>query len=251
MLRTVLAATAASTLHSARLSGGRTVDVTERIRADTTWLVPDGRHEVRALVIDYGEVLCHAADPGELAEMAKEVGADSTRFAEAYWEHREAYDRGKLDGPAYWRRVGETIGIPVDDVRVGELVLRDIALWTRLDDEMLAWANAVAGTGVPVGLLSNMVREIGDHLRDELRLFERFTSVTYSYEVGLAKPDPEIYHCALQSLGTTPGEALFVDDRAVNVEAARSVGMHVHHFRSREGLVADVDARYALASAVR
>lgn len=214
-------------------------------------MVPGGRQEIRALVIDYGEVLCHAADPAALADMGRHVGAEPTRFAEAYWQHREAYDRGAFDGPVYWRRVAETVGVPVDDSRVDELVARDIALWTRLDDGMLAWANAVAETGVPVGLLSNMVREIGAHLRDELRLFDRFTSVTYSYEVGLAKPDPEIYHRALESLGSTPTETLFVDDRPVNVEAARSVGMHAHRFLSREGLVADVDARYALALARR
>jgi putative hydrolase of the HAD superfamily len=209
------------------------------------------RHEIRALVIDYGEVLCHAADPAALERMAQQVGAEPARFAEAYWRHREPYDRGAFDGPVYWRLVGESVGIPVRDGLVDELVARDIDLWTRLDDEMVAWANGIAESGVRVGLLSNMVREIGAHLRDELRLFERFTSVTYSYEARLAKPDPEIYHRALESLGTRPEAALFVDDRPVNVEAAHGVGMHAHHFRSREELVADVDARYALVSSAR
>jgi putative hydrolase of the HAD superfamily len=201
---------------------------------------------IRALVLDYGEVLCHAADPAALAEMARTAGIEPTSFADAYWRHREAYDRGALDGDSYWRLVGDTVGVNVDRELTAQLVERDIGLWTRLDDRMLAWANAVAEQGVPVGLLSNMVQEIGAYLRDTLQLFERFASVTYSYELRLAKPDPDIYLYALERLGVAPADALFVDDRAVNVEAAHAVGMHTHHFRGHDLLVADIESRYAL-----
>lgn len=197
-------------------------------------------------MIDYGEVLCHAADPAGLTEMARVAGADPGRFAAAYWQHREPYDRGALDGPAYWRLVGETVGFAVDSRLTALLVEGDIGIWTRLDDEMLAWADGVAGAGVRVGLLSNMVREIGIHLRDTLGLFQRFASVTYSYELLLAKPDREIYEHALESLGVLARDTLFVDDRLPNVEAARALGMHAHHFRGQAGLLEEIDARYAL-----
>ena len=197
-------------------------------------------------MIDYGEVLCHAADPAGLAEMARVAGADPDRFAAGYWEHRAPYDRGTVDGPEYWRRVAETVGFAVDDGLAALLVEGDIGIWTRLDDEMLAWADGVAAAGVLVGLLSNMVREIGIHLRDTLGLFERFTSVTYSYELLLAKPDREIYEHALASLGVPAQDALFVDDRLPNVEAARAIGMHAHHFRGQAGLLEEIDARYVL-----
>jgi len=196
--------------------------------------------------VDYGEVLCHAADPAGLVEMARAAHADPAPFTDAYWSHRPGYDRGELDGPSFWRLVGETVGVAVGDELTTQLVERDIELWTRLDDRMLAWANGVADRGVPTGLLSNMVREIGVHLRDTLRLFEGFTSVTYSYELGLVKPDPDIYLEALASLGAAPEEALFVDDREVNIDAAHAVGMHVHHFRGHEGLVAEIARRYVL-----
>jgi putative hydrolase of the HAD superfamily len=208
--------------------------------------VPVRRHEIRALVVDYGEVLCHAADPAGLAAMASVVDVEPARFIDAYWQHREAYDRGLLDGAAYWRLVGDGLDIELDDALATELVAADILLWTRFDPEMLAWVDAVVDSGVPVGLLSNMVREIGIHLRDELRLFERFASVTYSYEELLAKPDPAIYERALEGLGVAAEDSLFVDDRAVNVEAARDVGMHAHRFTGRDELVREIDSRYLL-----
>jgi putative hydrolase of the HAD superfamily len=181
--------------------------------------------------------------------MARLAGVEPERFTDAYWELRPPYDRGELDGPAYWSLLGVRVGASIDASRTVELVERDIALWSRVDGPMLDWANAVASSGVRVGLLSNMVAEIGAHLRDSLGLFEGFTSVTYSYEVGLAKPDARIYEHALASLGEAPGEALLVDDRAPNVEAARALGMHAHHFRAREALLAELEISYELLPA--
>jgi putative hydrolase of the HAD superfamily len=180
--------------------------------------------------------------------MAHVAGAELQRFTGAYWELRPAYDRGDVDARAYWSLLGEAVGAPVDAELAAGLLERDIALWSRVDERMLAWAHALVDAGVRVGLLSNMVAEIGTHLRDELRLFEGFASVTYSYEVGLAKPDPGIYHHALESLGVAPQETLFVDDRIRNVEAAHGVGMHAHHFCGHDELISEIDERYVFVS---
>lgn len=193
-------------------------------------------------------MLCEAPEPTAFAEMAHAAGAELGPFTDAYWQLRGAYDRGELGGPAYWLLVGERVGAHIGAELTAELVEHDIALWSRVDDRMLGWANALADAGVRVGLLSNMVAEIGEHLRDTMRLFDRFASVTYSYEVRLAKPDPRIYHHALASLGAVPHEALLVDDRAPNIESARAMGMHAHHFRGHADLVAEIASSYSFGA---
>lgn len=213
-----------------------------------TSVVPDERMPIRALLVDYGEVLCHKPDAAWFEGMARIAGAELRRFTEVYWQLRPAYDCGELDGPAYWQLVGETVGSRIDAARTAELVERDIGLWANVDQQMLAWANGIAASGTPVGLLSNMVAEVGAHLRDTLGVFDRFTAVTYSYEVGRAKPDPRIYHRALDALGALPHETLFVDDRPVNVEAAQALGLHTHRFLGRRELVTEIDRLYAFVS---
>ena len=208
----------------------------------------DSRLPILALVVDYGEVLSKAPDPASFAEMAGLAGVELGRFTDAYWRLRSAYDRGELSGPAYWRAVGKRGGAGIGAELAAELIDRDIVLWACVDDRMLAWVNAVAGRGVRVGLLSNMVAEIGSYLRDTMCLFEGFASVTYSYEARIAKPDPGIYLHALTSLGVAPRDALLVDDREENVEAARRLGMHAHRFRGSDRLIAEIDARYTLVS---
>lgn len=203
---------------------------------------------IRALVVDYGEVLCHPADPTGLAEMATYAGMAAEPFLHAYWELREPYDRGVVPAAEYWNGVVGTAGIGLVDDRVRGLVERDVALWTRLDPEMISWVEGLAARGVRVGLLSNIVREIGTYMREEMSFLRPFIDITFSFEVGSVKPEPEIYRHALAGVGTAPHETLFVDDRLVNVEAAREAGMHAHHFRGHGALLAEVDARYAFVA---
>jgi putative hydrolase of the HAD superfamily len=206
------------------------------------------RASIHAIVLDYGEVLCEPGDPATMAEMARGAAIDADRFRQIYWALREEYDRGTYDGPAYWRRVGEAAGVALTDGQIQTLIARDIAMWTQLNPQMMAWVARILGRGMRVGLLSNMVQEIGTHLRDRLDVFRGFTHVAYSCELHLVKPDLAIYHHALAGVGAAPGQTLFVDDRAVNVDAALALGMHAHLFRGHGALVADLDARYVLVS---
>jgi len=48
------------------------------------------------------------------------------------------------------------------------------------------------------------------------------------------KPDPRIYHLALEKLGVRPEEAVFLDDMLINVQAARSIGMSAIQFTQPE-----------------
>jgi glucose-1-phosphatase len=65
-----------------------------------------------------------------------------------------------------------------------------------------------------------------------------------SFELGMAKPAPEIFEHVVELLATEPGEIAFVDDNAVNVKAARSVGLQAFHANG------PTEARIALASVV-
>lgn len=63
---------------------------------------------------------------------------------------------------------------------------------------------------------------------DILRLFD---DVVVSAEVGMAKPQPEIYALSAERLGLRPGECVFIDDLEPNVQGARDAGMQGLNFR--------------------
>ena len=76
-----------------------------------------------------------------------------------------------------------------------------------------------------------MARVRADH-----PLETRFDAVVISCEVGLAKPDPRIFRLCLERLGLSAGAALFVDDRADNVQAAAGVGLRTLRFEGPDAL---------------
>lgn len=85
--------------------------------------------------------------------------------------------------------------------------------------------------GVPLFVISNFSHEFWPPFRArEASLFDRFQGFVISGEERLIKPDPAIYHLALDRFGLAAEEAFFTDDNAANVAAAAALGIHAHHF---------------------
>ncbi|WP_158544820.1 HAD-IA family hydrolase [Blastococcus sp. TF02-09] len=104
----------------------------------------------------------------------------------------------------------------------------------EVDDDVLAVVRAQR-TVRTVALLSNAT----DRLRSDLRalsLVEEFDAVFSSAELGVAKPDPEVFVRVCAALGRAPEQCLFVDDSAEHVAAAAALGLRAHHYRSVAGL---------------
>lgn len=84
-----------------------------------------------------------------------------------------------------------------------------------------------------VHLLSNTnsihIDAFNKYLLDEhpnLDWYAQFDKVYYSYEIGLRKPNKDIYEFVLQENNLKPHECLFIDDLKANLNGAGHVGMH-------------------------
>jgi 2-haloacid dehalogenase len=188
-----------------------------------------------ALVFDVGNVL-YGWDPE--AFLARQLPDDAARlrFIEdvGLWEWHDSLDGGRafheaaaeLSGrfPQYARliaawgeRFGETISDPVPGVH---------AIVEALDE-----------AGVPLFAITNFSADFWKPFHERERaFFSRFRDIVVSGEEKLLKPDPALYCRALDRFGLDPAEALFVDDRAINVEGAEAVGMRGHLFTGADGL---------------
>lgn len=85
---------------------------------------------------------------------------------------------------------------------------------------------------VAVGCLSNTNAL---HWQDKISkwpLTRRFAYRLLSYELGVVKPDAEIFELALAIVGVAPDRILFLDDNPLNVEGARAVGLNAEQTRS-------------------
>ena len=138
-------------------------------------------------------------------------------FDEAAAELSEKFPDYAACISAWGERFGETISDPVPGVH---------AIVEELDDR-----------GVPLFAITNFSADFwGPFRAREDSFFRRFRDIVVSGEEKLLKPDPAIYSLALHRFGLQAHEALFVDDRKINVEGAEAVGMRGHLFTGAEDL---------------
>lgn len=79
--------------------------------------------------------------------------------------------------------------------------------------------------GIRIGLITNCFSEEAALIR-ESELFAYFDAPCLSWEEGVRKPDPAIYHACLGKLGIAPEHCLYVGDGgSMELETARSLGM--------------------------
>jgi len=195
---------------------------------------------IRAVILDYGNVLCAMPRTSDYEELRGLAGLEEQQFQDSFWRYRLDYDRGTLDGTAYWRRVAQANGKAFSDALIQKLIATDIALWLNPDRVLLRWADSLHDSGVKTAILSNMPRDLALYLRPNASWLKQFDHATFSAEIGLVKPAPGIYLECLKGLDVRAEEALFLDDNAANVEGARALGIHALRFESTAQLAAQV-----------
>ncbi|MGE3397480.1 MAG: HAD family hydrolase [Sphingomonas sp.] len=188
-----------------------------------------------AVVFDVGNVL-YGWDPD--AFLVRQIADDDARlrfieetdlyawhetldggrpFADAAADLNESFPQYAALIAAWSERFGETISGPVPGVH--EIVV-------ELDER-----------GVPLFAITNFSADFWPPFQmRERHFFSRFRDIVVSGEEKLLKPDPAIYYRALDRFRLRPGQALFVDDRAINVEGAEAVGMKAHLFTTADDL---------------
>ena len=199
---------------------------------------------LRAVIFDYGMVLTGPPDPEAHDALMCITGLPLDRFESLYWANRPLYDEGKLTGIEYWRKFVREAGLDRELGReaVEELNQWDARMWTTENPTMLAWQQQLKQRGLLTAILSNIGDNVLANVEWEFDWIHRFDVLVWSYRVHMVKPNPAIYRYTLAKLGALPEETLFLDDRAVNVEAALAVGMKALKFSTLDRLRADLIA---------
>ncbi len=195
---------------------------------------------LRAVVFDYGIVLSGPPNAEAWAAMKRITGLPEERFAPLFWGDRQAYDEGKLTGITFWQKLLREAGLPLD--QADELNRWDGRLWSGVSLAMVDWQRALQQRGLRTAILSNMGDSVLEHILSQHDWIQRFDVLVWSYQLGIAKPDAEIYRHTLERLGTQPEETLFIDDKRENVEAARALGIRSIEYSSVEQLRAELIA---------
>ena len=197
---------------------------------------------MRWFVFDFGEVI--GLRPTTIADLARVVHAEPTAFEAAYWDLRHDYDCGMSDA-AYWRDVAQRSGgVEPTGSDVETLTEADVAGWLETDPATIELIDDLSTGGYALALLSNAPVSFAAAFRSQ-PWAKNFEHLLVSGELGLAKPDAQIWTALLDRLGASAGDCLFLDDRQRNVEGALAAGLRAHRWTGAS------DAREVIADFLR
>lgn len=195
-------------------------------------------YTIEAVLFDYGQVLSKGPNPEAWERMRTIVHASPSDFHDAYWKPRHDYDRGTLNGTAYWQEVARNSGqTSLTDTQLHALYAADVALWTDLNEPMVTWAKHLHRRGVRTGILSNIGDRMETGICESFDWIGDFHHCTWSHRLNLAKPEMAIYRHAAEGLQTDPGRILFIDDREENIAAAQTAGMAAIHYTNHHNFI--------------
>ena len=193
---------------------------------------------IQAIIFDFGSVLVQMGDDAPRRALAEQLGVPLKELYRLIFDSETATRAmvGELTIEQHWQVVGGVLGVPPD-----KLPAVKAQFWAadQVNHELLDYIRTLRPR-YKVGLLSNAWNDLRQVMRESFGFDGLFDDLVISAEVGLAKPDPRIFHLAVQRLGVQPSEAIFVDDVLANVEAARGIGLQAIHYRNNPQLFADV-----------
>lgn len=216
--------------------------------------MPDHGVRLRALVVDWGGVLTEPLDSA-IRAWAEIDGVEFEHYVDVMrtWlgPHQgelardnpvAALERGEIEVPHFEEQLAQRLA------QAAGREVRAVGLLQRMFDQfehapaMSALVLRARRAGLRTGLLSNSwgneyPREGWD---------EMFDAIVISGEVGMRKPEPEIFAHALDLLGVLAEETVFVDDLAHNVQAAVELGLVGIHHTSYETTASELEELFGV-----
>ena len=185
---------------------------------------------MKGLIVDWGGVLTmpiHTA----LGSWLKASGVDHNHYGEVVRRWVEPLpgesspvhrlERGELAVEDFEHLLSAALareGSPVEARGLVGKMFADLAIY---EDSMTSLVTRARAAGIRTALLSNSWGNEYDR-RD---WHEMFDTVVISGEVGMRKPEREIFELVLKRIGLAADECVFIDDMAHNIVAAEQAGL--------------------------
>jgi HAD superfamily hydrolase (TIGR01509 family) len=170
---------------------------------------------VRAIIFDcFGVIITDA-----LKVVIDKLDVENPVVSRQIMDIIHANNSGLIDSGESNQQIAELLGIGVDEWR-GRIENGEVK-----DEQVLKLARDLRRRGMKTALLSNVGRDSLSRRFSDDELHNNFDVVVASGDVGVMKPDPEIYKHTAQLLGVEAADCVMIDDRETHCAGARAVGM--------------------------
>ena len=186
---------------------------------------------IKTIFFDIGGVLIDIHPERTYQYLSDSADVEVSMVKESFpWDAHDQYERGIMNNEDWFITYKESLPQPCclkrsDFWNAWKLLLGEekntVNILEALNKQYSIW------------LLSNTNPK---HIQDEIEKRYLFPSLVngavYSFDVGVRKPEKEIYEIAMQRANANPQECLFIDDLLENIQAAKQIGIEGIHFIS-------------------
>ena len=184
--------------------------------------------EVRAVLLDLYDTLAWTEWKTMRVELEDRLGLERKDLLRAFERSRPKRSTGAFgSAEGDLAAILEAVGMTPEPALVRELTAQTT---TFLETGVSLWEDSVPvmrelrRRGLPIAIVSNCDHSTRPVL-ERLGLYDEVDAVILSFEIGAAKPSPEIYRAALERLGIEAAGALFVDDQAAYCDGAAALAI--------------------------
>lgn len=179
---------------------------------------------ISAIFWDVGGVLLtNAWDRSQREAALEHFKLDEEEFADRHEMVVSSFERGKIGLDDYLDRTVFYRARPFSRDEFKQYIFS----LSQPNTEALTFARQLADSKkYLMGTINNESRDLNLYRIEKFGLRSIFSLFVSSCFVGLRKPEQDIYRLALEITQKAPEECCFIDDRSINLEAAKRVGMH-------------------------
>lgn len=194
---------------------------------------------IRAVIFDFGGVIARTTDFTSRDGLADRLGMTRLELEKLVFLGESGFNaqQGVISVDQHWTNLQKRLKLSPEGI-----VAFQKEFWggDSIDMDLVDYIRSLKKR-YRTGLLSNAFSDLRVRLVERWKIADAFDEILISSEIGVTKPDPRIYHIALERVGVVPDEAVFVDDFLHNVEGARSVGMHAIQFRNPDQIRVELE----------
>lgn len=196
-------------------------------------------HKIKGIIFDLGNVIL---DFNHMTAAEKLSGFTVKKGKEIYdlffdSQKTQLFEAGKISAREFFQDVKELLNLKI---RYEEFVpiWNEIFYFTDKNLQVYNLARSLKNN-YRVALLSNINFLHLEYIKRTFPVLDAFHNILASCELGLRKPQPEIYQKALEILGTCPEETFYADDRIELINAAKKLGINAVVFSGIQQLKKD------------
>lgn len=186
----------------------------------------------KAVIFDFFGVFC----PDITLEWFKKEIPDYEDKLDEFQSICTKSDQGNLTKNEFLKDISKLTNINVKEIT------RGVEAQTIINFELVNYVRDYIHKDFKIACLSNGTHEWTLQAINDYDLGDLFDAIVLSGDLGIVKPAPEIYKYTLEKIGIKAEEAIFVDDRKVNIETPKSMGLCSLLFNDTQSFIKDFES---------